>query len=232
MRRLGWWIMTILALTPQLSTTVASSLVLVTLAACGGQTAEHKEQAPVDTVAAAEPAPPPEPQADVNVPQTDIEAPESGEEYVVHGVCPFECCKYGNWTTLRGGALRSEPSRTADSVGSVAAGAAILTDEGVMVLHPPGVAVIVPDSSTRNLSGMSVGDTVEVISYTGAKVARVRSQGQETELSWSGLHMMREPLQRWWVHMSDPSTGQEGWMLMGGVSAQDVGAPNTCSKNK
>ena len=222
------------ALMPQLSATMTSCLVLLTLSACGGKTAERKDETPVDTVATAEPpAAPPEAPADVTVPQSDIEASESGEEYVVHGVCPFECCRYGNWTALRGGALRSEPSRTADSVGSITAGAAIHTDEGVMVLHPPGVAVIVPDSSTRNLSGVSVGDTVEVISYTGAKGARVRSGGgQEVELNWSGLRMTREPLQRWWVHMSDPSTGQEGWMLMGGVSAQDVGAPNSCSKNK
>jgi hypothetical protein len=150
----------------------------------------------------------------------------------VHGVCPFECCKYGNWTMLHGGALRSEPSRTADSVGSVAAGAAVVTDEGVMVLHPPGLAVIVADTSNRNSSGPAVGDTVEVISYTRAKLARVRSQAGEYELNWSAVHMMREPLQRWWVHLSDPTTGQEGWMLMAGVSAQDVGAPNSCSGKK
>lgn len=200
---------------------------------CGGQAAERQPAPPSDTTVAAAPEAPAEAPAEVNqLPQTDIEATESGEEYIVHGVCPFECCKYGNWTMLRGGPLRSEPSRTADSVGSVAPGAAVHTDEGVMVLHPPGVAVIVPDSSTRNMSGASVGDTVEVISYTGAKVARVRSNGQELELAWSGLRMMREPQQRWWVHMTDPSTSQEGWLQVGGVSAQDVGAPNSCNKNK
>lgn len=208
---------------------------LLSSAGCGGQAAEHQPAPPSDTAVAAAPEPaPPEASGDVNqLPRTDIEAAESGEEYIIHGVCPFECCKYGDWTALQGGPLRSEPSRTADSVGNIAPGAAIHTDEGVMVLHPPGVAVIVPDSSTRNLSGVSVGDTVEVISYTGSKLARVRSGGgQELELSWSGVHMTREPLQRWWVHMSDPSTGQEGWMQMGGVSAQDVGAPSSCSKNK
>jgi hypothetical protein len=217
MRRSGLWILV----------TLTSSSV-----GCGGQTAERRPPPPADTtVAAAEESA--QTPADVNQAlQTDIEAPESGEEYVVHGVCPFECCKYGNWTVMQGGALRSEPSRGADSVGSVAPGAAVHTDEGVMVLHPPGLAVIVPDSSTRSLSGASVGDTVAVISYTGAKVARVRSQNGELELSWSGLRMMRDPLQRWWVHMTDPNTGQAGWMQMGGVSAQEVGAPNSCSKSK
>jgi len=100
----------------------------------------------------------------------------------------------------------------------------------VMVLHPPGIAVVVPDTSARS-SGPGLGDTVAVISYTGAKVARVRSQDQEFEMSWQGLRMLREPLQRWWVHMTDPNTGQSGWLQMGGVSAQNVGAANSC-KNK
>src|SRR5205085_770926 len=223
------------ALMPQLSATVALSLVVGALTAallgCGGQTAERKTAAPVDTVGEA-PAAPPESQSEVNeLPQTDVEAPEAGEEYIVRGVCPFECCRYGNWTVMRGGALRSEPSRTADSVGSVGPGAAVHTDQGVMVLHPPGIAVVVPDTS-NNSSGPPVGDTVQVITYTGAKVSRVRWHNQELEMNWSGLRMTREPLQRWWVHMTDPTNGTEGWMLMGGITAQEVGAPNSCTTKK
>jgi uncharacterized membrane protein len=220
------------ALVPQLSATLASCLVLATgLSGCGGQTAERRTETP-DTVAEAEPALRPESQPDESpLPQTNIEAPESGEEYVVRGVCPFECCKYGNWRMLRGGPLRSEPSRTADSVGVVAPGAAVHTDEGVMVLNPPGIAVVVPDTSTKNSSGPAVGDTVQVITYTGAKVSRVRWQGQELDMSWNALRMTREPLQRWWVHLTD-AAGQDGWMLISGISAQEVGAPNSCSNNK
>lgn len=215
MRRFGLWV---------LGTLIVSS------AGCGGQAADRQPAPPSDTTVAAAPESPPEAPAEVNqLPQTNVEAAESGEEYVVHGVCPFNCCTYGgNWTMLEGGALRSAPSHTADSVGSVAPGASVHTDEGVMVLHPPGIAVIVPDSATRTLSGAAVGDTVQVISYTGAKVARVRSNGQESEVSWSGLRMLREPLQRWWVHMTDPITGQGGWLQVNGVGAPDVGAPNSC----
>jgi hypothetical protein len=98
-----------------------------------------------------------------------------------------------------------------------------------MVLHPPGIAVVVPDTGTQNSSGPAVGDTVQVITYTGAKVGRVRWQGQELDMRWSALRMTREPLQRWWVHMTDPATSQEGWMQVDGISAQEVGAPNSCS---
>jgi hypothetical protein len=34
------------------------------------------------------------------------------------------------------------------------------------------------------------------------------------------------------VHMTDPATGQTGWLQMGGVSSQNVGAPGSCSKPK
>jgi hypothetical protein len=123
--------------------------------------------------------------------------------------------------------LRSEPNADADSVASVADGATVETDEGAMVLHPPGIAVVVPDTS--NHAGLPVGDTVEVITYTGAKVAHVRSSGQESDVGWGALHLIHEPVQRWWVHMTDPASGQAGWLQMGGISAENVGAANSCS---
>ena len=199
-------------------------ILAVGLTGCGGgRPAQRTSDSTADTTATVS-IPPPEPVTAV------AQSPAIDEEYIVHGVCPFECCKYGDWTLLQGGALRTEPNGGADSVGSVVAGAAVRTDEGVMVLHQPGIAVVVPDTSARS-SGPGLGDTVAVISYTGAKVARVRSQDQEFEMSWQALRMLREPLQRWWVHMTDPNTGQSGWLQMGGVRAQDVGAANSC-KNK
>ena len=162
-------------------------------------------------------------------PVADQPAPAAQEEYVVRGACPFECCKYGDhWSLLHGGVLRSEPNGDADSVGSVADGATVQTDEGAMVLHPPGVATVVPDTS-HNAGGPAIGDTVAVITYTGAKVAHVRSHGQEFDMNWSALHMSREPVQTWWVHMTDPVSGESVWLLMsGGISAEGVGAKNAC----
>ena len=219
------------AVMPDLRPTAVSCLLVsvlsVALAACGGQTAQ-KSQPPADSEAvdsAGSPVIPPAPAYEAAPAQAQT------AEYIIRGVCPFECCKYGNWTLLDGGVLRSEPNSEADSVGQVAAGAAVQTDEGVMALRPPGIAVVVPDTS--NHAGLGIGDTVEVISYTGAKVARVRSQsGQESDIAWSALRMTREPLQRWWVHMTDPNSGSSGWLQMGGISAQNVGAPGSCAKAK
>ena len=217
------------AVMPQLRPTAVScllvSMLTAALAACGGSAQKSQSSADSDAVDSAGAVIPPAPAYQ----PAPVEAPTA--EYVIRGVCPFECCKYGNWTLLDGGVLRSDPNPDADSVGQVASGAAVQTDEGVMTLRPPGIAVVVPDTSSH--AGLGVGDTVEVISYTGAKVARVRSRdGQESDIGWKALRMVRDPLQRWWVHMTDPVSGNVGWLQMGGISAQNVGAPDSCSKAK
>jgi hypothetical protein len=105
------------------------------------------------------------------------------------------------------------------------------TDSGVMVLSPPGIAVIVSDSAAGS-SGPHAGDTVEVLNYVGheQQINRVRWQGQEMEMS-SGVRMVRDPMQQWWVYVTDPTTLTGGWMLMGGVSAGEVGAlPDSCTR--
>ncbi len=201
------------------SMSLLTVILAVGLTGCGGRPAERTSDSTADTTAVS--IPPPEPVTVV------AQRPAIEEEYIVHGACPFECCKYGDWTLFEGGALRSEPNQDADSVGSVDAGARVHTDSGVMVLHPPGVGVIAGDTSST-AAGPRAGDTVEVISYTGQKVARVRWQGQELEKPPTGVHMLRDPVQRWWVYITDPSTLRGGWLLVQGVPAEGVGAPNAC----
>ncbi len=196
------------------------------LAGCGGgQPAQRTSDSAIDTTVTEHAAPPPEP-------ATVAQAPQVQETYIVHGVCPFKCCHYGNWTSLRGGALRTEPNLSADSVAGITAGAQMRTDSGVMVLSPPGIAVVVSDSAAGS-SGLHAGDTVEVLNYVGhgQQINRVRVQGQEMEMT-GGLRMLRDPMQQWWVYVTDPTTMTGGWMLMGGVSAGEVGAlPDSCYKS-
>ncbi|HEY6155875.1 MAG TPA: hypothetical protein VIV88_00400 [Gemmatimonadales bacterium] len=195
------------------------------LSSCGGERPAARPSVDSAEDTTAHESVPPPPPADV------VEQPPVAElpAYIIRGVCPFECCKYGgNWTLLQGGVLRSEPDSGSDSVGGVVSGATVHTDDGAMVLQPVGVATVVPDTS-HTTGGPPIGDTVEVITYMRAKVARVRWHDQDLEMSWSGLRVTREPVQRWWVHMTDPVSGQAGWLLMtGGINAEEVGAPNAC----
>ena len=204
------------------SMAVLTAILAVGLTGCGGRPAQRTSDSAADTTTVSIP-PPPEPVTAV------AQSSVFDEEYIVHGACPFECCKYGDWTMLEGGALRSEPNPDADSVGSVDAGARVHTDSGVMVLHPPGVAVIAADTSSMG-AGPRAGDTVEVISYTytGQKVTRVKWQGQELEKPPTGVHMLRDPVQRWWVYITDPSTLRGGWLQVKGVRAEGVALANAC----
>ena len=205
------------------------AIIAAGLTACGGHAAERKSQVADDT-AATESAPPPEAPPPAAAPAADI------PEYVIHGVCPFECCKYGDWTLLQGGALRSAPSADADSVAMVGTGASVHTDSGVMVLQPPGLAVVVGNDTSaaaRGAGGPQVGDTVALLSYTDQKNTRVQWQGQDFERPGrAGLQILREPVQRWWVYLNDPSSGQSGWLQMSGVNAEEVGGRNCTSQAK
>lgn len=196
------------------------------LAGCGGERPAQRTSDTAADTTVTEHAPPPAPEPG-GVAQSSV----TGQTYIVHGVCPFKCCHYGNWTSLRGGALRTEPNLSADSVGGISPGAQMRTDSGVMVLSPPGIAVVVGDSAGSS-AGPQAGDTVEVLNYVGhgQEAKRVRWQGQEMEMT-SGLRMVRDPMQQWWVYVTDPTTMTGGWMLMGGVSAGEVGAlPDSCYK--
>jgi len=203
------------------SLAVLTAILAVGLTGCGGRRVQRTSDSAADTTTVSIPPPSPEPVTAM------AQSPALDEEYIVHGACPFECCKYGDWTMLEGGALRSQPNPDADSVGSVDAGARVHTDSGVMVLHPPGVGVIAADTSSTG-AGPRAGDTVEVISYTGQKVARVKWQGQELEKPPTGVHMLRDPVQRWWVYITDPSTLRGGWLLVKGVRAEVAAQPNKC----
>ena len=215
MRQFGWGVMTV-------ASCLLISILMAGLSGCGERPAQRSETT-ADTT-----TPPPAEPAAANPPPPTYAAQPAGE-YIVHGVCPFKCCHYGNWTSLRGGALRTEPSLSADSVGGIAPGAQMRTDSGVMVLNPPGIAVIVSDSAAGS-SGAHAGDTVEVLNSVGPgqQISRVRWQGQEMEMT-SGLRMVRDPMQQWWVYVTDPTTLTGGWMLMGGISGGEVGAlPDSC----
>lgn len=214
------------------SMSLLTVLLAVGLTGCGGggRPAQRTTDSAADTTTVSPPSRPAEPVTAV------AQSPAIEEEYIVHGVCPFECCKYGDWTLLQGGALRSAPSGDADSVAIVATGASVHTDSGVMVLQPPGRAVVVGNDTTaaaRGAGGPQVGDTIALLSYTDQKNTRVRWQGQEFERAGrAGLQILREPVQRWWVYLSDPRSGQSGWLQMSGVNAEEVGGRNCTSKPK
>ena len=211
------------------------SLLLLALAglcgageACGDRAPERRAQTVPDPAAV---TPSPEPSADVTPSlRTNVEAPdyESGPEYVLHGACPFECCRYGKTTMIRGGTLRGSPSYYSDSVGRVADGATVETDSGMVIMHPTGLAVIAGETPMgENLSGPRGGDTLEILQSAGEGKHRVRWHGLEFDMATgepdrpvTGLQILREPAQSWWLYMTDSASQRSGWMRIGGLRAE------------
>src|SRR5437667_798785 len=158
-------------------------------------------------------------------------APDTGPTFVVHGACPFECCRYGHWRLESTVVLPAAPQRDADSAGVLAAGPGVRADSGVVVMHPVGLALVIspPTASGEGDSlPFAVGNTVGTLNYEGEGYAKVRLHGRELSVNidgWDtlgtkGVRIIRRPVQAWWVHMTDSTTKQRGWVLMDGVRVE------------
>ena len=144
--------------------------------------------------------------------------------------CPFECCQYGRWRFETLVALHAAPRDQADSVGIIRAGVEVAADSGFVFLHPPGLAVItdptVAASYLTSEVSFASGDSLELLDYLGEGHRNVRWHGRILDVSeaWDstgryGARLVREPVQTWWVHVTDERTGHRGWVLMEGVHA-------------
>src|SRR5690349_21674157 len=191
------------------------------LCACLGGAPERSAQNAPDTTPAALP-PPPQVSDPIPSLRSSVEAPPvgSGPEYIAHGVCPYQCCTYGASTMISPGTLRASPTFCSDSLARVVAGSRIHTDSGIVIMNPTGLAIVVEQTS-----GFHVGDTLEILNSVSEGVHRVRWQGEESEVTTtelgrtaSWLRIIRDPVQSWWVYMTDSTSGKSGWMRMGGVA--------------
>lgn len=188
-------------------------ILIVALCACG----QSEERSAQDTASAPEPAAAAETSAGAEI--SSVQS-QPVAEFVIHGVCPFACCRYGKSTMISPGTLRAWPSLAADSVFRVEESMRVQSDSGLMILNPPGIGVVVGDAFSTTPGGPRPGDTVEILNYAGEAVNRVRWQGQVLELS-SGvrIQILREPAQSWWVYMTESTSQKSGWMRMVGQQA-------------
>src|SRR5438132_13240555 len=85
------------------SMAVLTAILAVGLTGCGGRPAQRTSDSAADTTTVSIP---PSPEPVTAVAQSSV---FDGED-IAHGACPFECCQYGDWTMLEGGALRRQPN--------------------------------------------------------------------------------------------------------------------------
>lgn len=179
-------------------------------ATADGGPAATQAATPAATPAAADTAP----SAAATFPASDDAA------HVDRGVCPFECCRYGRWTTRAAVVLRERPDSAAPPAVTLAAGATVDVPTGEVHVTPGRFVV------QRAVAGFAAGDTLAVFSPTGEGHYRVRRAGAGGALVDAGLEspdptcppgrascvgtFSRPPRTTWWVEVVGPGP-ERGW---------------------
>ena len=151
------------------------------------------------------------------------------DAYVQHGVCPFECCRYGPWVSRDTFAVHASPSASAPTIAMLHPGDSVVSETGDVYLAPVGLAVVLRDLQPAkdgwrdSLFQPAIGDTVMVLSYLGEGSWTVRQHGA---LHWSYDfwesnyldpdplgRLIRAPVAHWWVKLR-PSDAIVGWVLI------------------
>ena len=141
------------------------------------------------------------------------------DQYVAKGACPFECCRYGNWTVLQDTDLVSEPD-SARVVGHAKKGTRVVGLTGEVHLKPEPVIVLrdgeLPKGSIAfvlDYAGEGEGSVYTRGKVVGAFVAGVAEYCfRVSEQCWGETldpaSERREPV--WWVKVKLPN-GVTGW---------------------
>lgn len=164
-------------------------------------------------------------------PSANVPPAPSPDRYVALKACPFECCRYGTWRLRTAATVWREPSRTSDSLVALHAGARIVTDSGIVIVDPVGLAVITGTPRRRidpSAPPLSAGDTLQLLDYLGEGVQRVRTRDSVFTVGFmidsagsNGVQLLRAPRRSWWPHLREPLAG---WILMDSVRVRGADA--------
>ena len=129
--------------------------------------------------------------------------------YTDVGACPFECCKYGQWTVAKKVRVLDRPNGKQVietlSKGDIVTG---LTGEVISQPIPFNADRDVPDTPIKR------GDTLYVLHYDGEGYWKVWLDGKIT-LVHEDVMEVPHPKADWWVKIRD-SHGTTGWALSNG----------------
>ena len=142
------------------------------------------------------------------------------DNYIAKGVCPFECCRYGNWTVLEDTDLVSGPG-SSRVVGRARKGSRAVGLTGEVHLRPEPVVVLAGDDLPKNSIAFILDNVGEGYGhvYTRGKVVVVQTHlsyakycYRPSEDCWGEtlLPPKERKEQIWWVKVRLPN-GIVGW---------------------
>jgi hypothetical protein len=157
--------------------------------------------------------------------------PQPPAAYVEKGACPFECCRYGKWSSLKPLTVFASPNPKSSRIGEIAAGASFQALTG-QTQTAAGTFIF-----TKPEGPYHAGDRVSVYNYRGEGNYRAWAKGKMTDVDLSvgpsGSQegpfgkMEKRPVQTWWVQLKMPD-GKSGWAVIG--SAQDLRGADACGQ--
>jgi hypothetical protein len=151
------------------------------------------------------------------------------DNYVAKGVCPFECCRYGNWTVSEDTDLVSSPG-SSRVVGRARKGSRAVGLTGEVHLRPEPVVVLTAPEADGVLTAdeLPKNSIAFILDYTGEGYSHVYTQGKvvevQTHLSYAKycyrpskdcwgetlFPSQERQEQIWWVKVRLPN-GIVGW---------------------
>lgn len=163
-------------------------------------------------------------------------AAEAGAAVVDRGVCPFECCVYGEWRALRPVEVHVAEGDTSNLSFRLAAGERFTARSGNVHLDPVGLAVArrpvtIGEVDPGGPIELEAGDTVEVLAPIGEGFHRMR-RGDRVVASagfWEGAEgeLVRAPEWEWWVEIQS-TEGRRGWVEMRRLGPNAVWGADAC----
>lgn len=205
-----------------------SLLLALLLAAC---TSEPQPDAavPGDTTVAPLPVP-----DTATSPLASWRARVPAELFVRPGACPFECCRYGDWTAESTIPLRAEKRLDAQVLSTLAPQERFRADSGTV--HVTGLMLVaVRDTLSaylgENPRRLGAGDTLVLLEPLGEGYFNVWHRGEvlASEPFWDlpndtlGAARIGEYGREWWVHATT-ADGRRGWFLADSVELRGADA--------
>jgi hypothetical protein len=135
------------------------------------------------------------------------------DNYVAKGACPFECCRYGNWTVLEDTDLVSSPG-SSRVVGRARKGSRAVGLTGEVHLTPEPVVVLAapePPMGVLTADELPKNSIAFILDYTGEGYSHVYTHGKvvdvQTHLSYAKY--CYRPSKDCWGETLFPSEGKK-----------------------